>query len=183
MPTRAAPAKRRVSSLDALRRAGFRNTDISILFPENVGTKDFAHEKGTKAPEGVTAGAGTGAVIDGALGWLLVAVAVAGFLFSWWARLHLGALWSGTVTRKEGHHVIDMGPYHFVRHPIYTGFLTAVLGDALILGEVRGLVALAVLFLTWTIKSNLEERMMYERFGAEYIDYRSRVKGLVPFVY
>ena len=49
---------------------GTRNTDISVLLPENVGTKDFAHSKGTKAPEGATAGAGTGAVVGGALGWL-----------------------------------------------------------------------------------------------------------------
>jgi len=58
------------TAVDALRAAGFRSTDISVLFPENVGTKDFAHEKGTKAPEGASAGAGTGAVIGGALGWL-----------------------------------------------------------------------------------------------------------------
>lgn len=58
------------SAVDALKTAGFRNTDISVLFPENVGTKDFAHEKGTKAPEGATTGAGTGAVVGGALGWL-----------------------------------------------------------------------------------------------------------------
>ncbi|MGD0990014.1 MAG: DUF3341 domain-containing protein [Candidatus Sulfotelmatobacter sp.] len=57
-------------AVDTLKAAGFRNTDISVLFPENVGTKDFAHEKGTKAPEGATTGAGTGAVIGGALGWL-----------------------------------------------------------------------------------------------------------------
>src|SRR3982074_2401147 len=57
-------------AVDALRAAGFRNTDISLLFPENVGSKDFAHEKGTKAPEGATTGAGTGAVIGGGLGWL-----------------------------------------------------------------------------------------------------------------
>jgi hypothetical protein len=56
--------------VDALRAAGFRNSDISVLFPENRGTKDFAHEKGTKAPEGASAGAGTGAVLGGALGWL-----------------------------------------------------------------------------------------------------------------
>lgn len=56
--------------VDALRAAGFRNTDISVLFPENEGTKDFAHEKNTKAPEGTAAGAGTGAVVGGALGWL-----------------------------------------------------------------------------------------------------------------
>jgi hypothetical protein len=54
----------------ALKDAGFRNTDISVLFPENAGTKDFAHRKGTKAPEGAATGAGTGAVVGGALGWL-----------------------------------------------------------------------------------------------------------------
>jgi len=58
------------AAVDALRAAGFRNTDVSVLFPENVGTKDFAHEKGTKAPEGAATGAGTGAVLGGALGWL-----------------------------------------------------------------------------------------------------------------
>jgi hypothetical protein len=57
-------------AVDALRAAGFRNTDISVLFPENQGTKDFAHEKNTKAPEGTATGAGTGAVIGGTLGWL-----------------------------------------------------------------------------------------------------------------
>jgi hypothetical protein len=55
--------------VDALRTAGFRNSDISVLFPEKTGTKNFAHEKGTKAPEGASAGAGTGVVVGGALGW------------------------------------------------------------------------------------------------------------------
>src|ERR1017187_7107193 len=58
------------NGVDALKAAGFRNTDISVLFPENVGSKDFAHEKGTKAPEGAATGAGTGAVVGGTLGWL-----------------------------------------------------------------------------------------------------------------
>jgi hypothetical protein len=57
-------------AVDALRAEGFRNTDISVLFPENQGTKDFAHEKHTKAPEGTATGAGTGAVVGGTLGWL-----------------------------------------------------------------------------------------------------------------
>jgi hypothetical protein len=57
-------------AIESLRHFGFRNTDISVLFPENQGSKDFAHEKNTKAPEGATAGAGSGAVIGGALGWL-----------------------------------------------------------------------------------------------------------------
>jgi len=57
-------------AVDVLRAEGFRSTDISVLFPENEGTKDFAHEKATKAPEGTATGAGTGAVIGGTLGWL-----------------------------------------------------------------------------------------------------------------
>jgi hypothetical protein len=57
-------------AVDTLRHAGFRNTDISALFPDNAGTKDFAHEKNTKAPEGATTGATSGAVAGGVLGWL-----------------------------------------------------------------------------------------------------------------
>jgi len=57
-------------AVDALKSEGFRNTDISVLFPENSGTKDFAHSKGTKAPEGATTGATSGAVVGGTLGWL-----------------------------------------------------------------------------------------------------------------
>src|SRR5713226_9054442 len=59
------------SGIMSLKDANFRNEDISVLFPENVGTKDFAHQKGTKAPEGATTGAGTGAVIGGVVGWLV----------------------------------------------------------------------------------------------------------------
>jgi hypothetical protein len=58
------------NAVDVLKAEGFRNTDISVLFPETTGTKDFAHEKHTKAPEGATTGAGTGAVLGGTLGWL-----------------------------------------------------------------------------------------------------------------
>jgi hypothetical protein len=67
-------------SIEALRGGGFRAEDISVLFPENVGTKDFAHEKGTKAPEGASTGAGTGAAIGGVLGWLagIGAIAIPG---------------------------------------------------------------------------------------------------------
>lgn len=57
-------------AVDTLRTEGFRGSDISVLFPDNPGTKDFAHEKHTKAPEGATVGAGAGAVLGGTLGWL-----------------------------------------------------------------------------------------------------------------
>lgn len=58
-------------AIDQFRLAGFRPTDVSVLFPDNVGTKEFAHEKHTKAPEGVAAGAASGAVVGGTLGWLV----------------------------------------------------------------------------------------------------------------
>jgi len=59
------------AGVDNLKAAGFSNRDISVLFPQSAGSKDFAHEKGTKAPEGATAGAGTGIVLGGTMGWLL----------------------------------------------------------------------------------------------------------------
>ena len=58
------------AAVDTLRNRGFRNTDVSVLFPQNAGSKEFGHEKGTKSAEGAVAGGGTGAVIGGALGWL-----------------------------------------------------------------------------------------------------------------
>ena len=59
------------SGVDGLKAAGFSNRDISVLFPESAGTRDFAHEKGTKAPEGAAAGASTGVILGGAMGWLV----------------------------------------------------------------------------------------------------------------
>jgi hypothetical protein len=59
------------SGVDGLKTAGFSNRDISVLLPEGAGTRDFALQKGTKAPEGASAGAGTGIVLGGAMGWLL----------------------------------------------------------------------------------------------------------------
>src|SRR5436189_3456172 len=68
------------NAVETLESEGYRTTDISVLFPANQGTKDFAHEKGTKAPEGLATGATSGAVIGGALGWLagIGAIAIPG---------------------------------------------------------------------------------------------------------
>ena len=68
------------AGITTLRDANFRHEDISVLMPENIGTKDFAHERATKAPEGTAAGAGTGAVVGGVLGWLagIGAIAIPG---------------------------------------------------------------------------------------------------------
>src|SRR5205814_4139499 len=59
------------AAVDTLRAEGFRSEDVSVLYPDNVGSKDLATVKATKAPEGAATGAGSGAVIGGVLGWLV----------------------------------------------------------------------------------------------------------------
>src|SRR5215475_9394292 len=76
--------------------------------------------------------------------WVGVVVTALGIAFTFWARFHLGRNWSGQVVIKEEHELIRSGPYSFVRHPIYTGLLLAVLGTALVISEVRTLLALAL---------------------------------------
>ena len=83
-------------------------------------------------------------------------------------RLHLGRLWSGNITRKEGHRVIDTGPYALVRHPIYTGLLLAIFATAAAKGTVLGVLA-AVLFTVglWRV---YDQAFVYE--GKETIEDR-----------
>jgi Heat induced stress protein YflT len=80
--------------VNELKTGGFRNTDISVLFPESSGTRDLAHEKNTKAPEGASAGAGAGVILGGTLGWLagIGALAIPGFGPSIAAGLIMAAL-------------------------------------------------------------------------------------------
>jgi protein-S-isoprenylcysteine O-methyltransferase Ste14 len=111
-----------------------------------------------------------------------LALTIAGTGFAIWARVFLGRNWSAIVTIKQDHQMIQSGPYAVVRHPIYSGFLLALLGGALALGEIRGMLAFALAFLTWRIKSHLEEKFMEQRFGGEYATYKRRVKALIPFV-
>jgi protein-S-isoprenylcysteine O-methyltransferase len=115
----------------------------------------------------------------GMTGLLLVLLGIA---FSIWARLELGGNWSGTVTVKQGHTLIRRGPYTIVRHPIYSGLLLAFLGVAIILGQIRGLLGVGILSLSFWLKSRIEERFMLEQFGAEYRDYQRQVKALIPYV-
>jgi protein-S-isoprenylcysteine O-methyltransferase Ste14 len=110
-------------------------------------------------------------------------VTAGGLLFAVWARRHIGRNWSAIVTLKEGHELVTSGPYALVRHPIYTGLLFGFLGQAIALGQWRGLLAVALVYLALLRKYRLEERWMRERFGLAYDDYRRRVKALVPFLF
>jgi protein-S-isoprenylcysteine O-methyltransferase Ste14 len=108
------------------------------------------------------------------------ALTVAGLLFTVWARVHLGANWSATVTIKESHELITGGPYALVRHPIYSGLLLAFAGSALACGEWRGAIAVAVAAGAFRYKLRIEERWMEAQFGEAYRNYRKRVAALVP---
>lgn len=115
-------------------------------------------------------------------GWALAVLTLAGLLFTWWARLHLGRLWSGTITRKEGHRIVDTGPYALVRHPIYTGLITAILASAVAEATWPALLGGALVTLGLWLKARIEERFLTAELGADaYGAYRRRVPMLVPF--
>ena len=115
------------------------------------------------------------------IAWSCVALAALGFAFTWWARLHLGRLWSATVTRKPGHHVVDSGPYAIVRHPIYTGIIIAALATAMLRGYAAGFVGVVLIALGFYAKARLEEDFLRDELGEEaYCSYARRVPMLVP---
>ena len=109
-----------------------------------------------------------------------LAVTLAGCLFAIWARLALGSNWSGQATVKAGHELVVTGPYALARHPIYTGLVTAVLGTALAIGEMRCVVGFIIIVLALLIKMSQEERLMLQTFPEAYPQYQRRVKALIP---
>jgi protein-S-isoprenylcysteine O-methyltransferase Ste14 len=113
--------------------------------------------------------------------WIGVALLALGLAFSVWARVHLGRNWSGLVTVKQGHELIRTGPYAWVRHPIYTGLLGALLGTVIVSGTVRALIGLAIITAALLRKLRIEEGFMRETFPGEYERYRAEVPALIPF--
>ncbi|HWE26826.1 MAG TPA: isoprenylcysteine carboxylmethyltransferase family protein [Polyangia bacterium] len=114
--------------------------------------------------------------------YVALALEVAGVGFAIWAREHLGRLWSGMVTLKESHRIVRSGPYRFVRHPIYTGILVALVGAIVARGDVAGLVAFALFAVGIARKIAIEESLLTGRFGADYADYRRNVAAIIPFI-
>ena len=111
---------------------------------------------------------------------LAVAITAAGLGFALWARAYLGTNWSGTVTVKVGHQLVRTGPYRWVRHPIYFGMVLAMFGTALERNQVRGLVAVVLLYAGFKVKSRIEERAMSNTFGAEYDEYSRSTGAILP---
>jgi protein-S-isoprenylcysteine O-methyltransferase Ste14 len=115
--------------------------------------------------------------------YALIGVILAGLSLTWWARIHLGRLWSSAITRKEKHRLVDTGPYAFVRHPIYTGLITALLATGATEATPVALLGAVIIALSLWLKARAEESFLAAELGSDtYGSYRRRVPMLVPFL-
>lgn len=116
--------------------------------------------------------------------YLLAAATLAGVTLTWWARIHLGRLWSSAITRKEDHRIVDSGPYALVRHPIYTGLIAAILASAMAEATAPALLGAALIVFGLWVKASAEERFLTAELGADaYQAYRRRVPMLMPVLW
>jgi len=101
-----------------------------------------------------------------------------------WARRTLGQFYSGHVSVIEGQPLVQSGPYHFIRHPAYAGYLLIAMGLALGYSSLTGLVAIVTLLLPSLLyRMNVEEKLLFEHFGEVYRRYRNRTKRLIPGIW
>jgi protein-S-isoprenylcysteine O-methyltransferase Ste14 len=111
-------------------------------------------------------------------------VTLAGVLVAVWARATLGGFWSSRVVLKQDHHVIERGPYRYVRHPIYSGVLLMMLGTAVLSGRLIAVFLLGIAFLLLWVKARREEQLLAEHLHESYARYQAQVRWLlIPFVF
>jgi protein-S-isoprenylcysteine O-methyltransferase len=119
-----------------------------------------------------------------ALEVVAVLLFVLGLALRWWAIVTLGRFFTVDVTIEKDHELVERGPFHWLRHPSYTGVLLAFLGFAL---SLQNWAALLVVLLPITAafihRINVEEEALTRVLGAQYREYIGRTKRLVPFVY
>jgi protein-S-isoprenylcysteine O-methyltransferase Ste14 len=111
------------------------------------------------------------------VGVLLIA---SGLGFACWARYHLGENWSGVVTLKEGHELIRTGPYRNIRHPIYTGMLLGLLGTAIAIGTIGGLIGFVIAWASFYAKARREESFLAKEFGASFTEHQRHTGMFLP---
>lgn len=120
--------------------------------------------------------------LSAAAAWTAVGATAMGFLFAWWARIYLGRLWSGSITRKAQHRIVETGPYGIVRQPIYTGLILAVWASAVLKATILAFPGALAMTAGFVIKARLEERFLRQELGAEaYDSYRRQVPMLIPY--
>jgi protein-S-isoprenylcysteine O-methyltransferase Ste14 len=169
-------AKRSVRGGSWLRGAGFRVALIVIIF---LAIRSGLFQQFSEYFSYQSSTAGTLNILLGVIG---VALCVAGFAFAVWARVYLGRNWGMPMTLQEGHELVTSGPYAFVRHPIYTGFLLAMAGSIFADGTIwLGILVVAGIYFIYSAKT--EEKIMRQQFPNEYPGYIQRTKMLIPFVW
>jgi len=109
-----------------------------------------------------------------------IATTAAGLLFSVWARLTLGSNWSGTVTIKANHELIRRGPYRFIRHPIYTGMLLALLATAVTQRLASGLLGFIIILFALYRKARREESFLAQEFGTAFAEQQRHTGMFLP---
>lgn len=150
---------------------------LSYMFPLAIGLtllfNPRAHYSwlGMRFAPDTTALAVSGVVLTGA-----------GVAFAMWSRFVLGENWSSAVSIRKNHELIRLGPYRTMRHPIYTGMLMGLLGTALVVGEVRGLLALVILWLGFYLKARKEEAFLTREFGAGFEAHAQHTGMFLPRV-
>ena len=94
-----------------------------------------------------------------------------------------GRLWSRSVTQKDGHYIVDTGPYGLVRHPIYTGISLATIATGIMRGTALAFAGAFLLIFSFYIKARLEEQFLRAQLGpTNYDAYKRRVPMLIPFL-
>ncbi|CAN5304798.1 isoprenylcysteine carboxylmethyltransferase family protein [soil metagenome] len=116
------------------------------------------------------------------VGIIGLAISFVGGIVACWSRFLLGKNWSLAVQRKEDHELIQTGLYKIVRHPIYSGLLLLFSGNAIIVGDYRAIIAVAIVFFSFWYKLKKEERILTETFGEKYSAYKNKTKALIPFI-
>ncbi|MGO9953455.1 MAG: methyltransferase family protein [Dissulfurispiraceae bacterium] len=107
---------------------------------------------------------------------------ISGLGIALWGRIALGRNWNMYPALKENHELIERGPYAYVRHPMYSGLLLMFLGTVIWYATVAGIaIFVASLLGTW-FKLRQEEKLLTKHFGECYLNYKARVKALIPFV-
>lgn len=113
----------------------------------------------------------------------LAATAI-GLLTACWARAHLGRNWSGLVVIKDDHKLISSGPYSWVRHPIYTGLILAMIGSAMTAGTITAILGVSQITIAFVTKLSHEERLLEAEFGMKHRALCFLVPDkLLPFIF
>ncbi|MFT3901603.1 MAG: isoprenylcysteine carboxylmethyltransferase family protein [Niabella sp.] len=116
------------------------------------------------------------------VGFIGLSISIIGAIIACISRYKLGKNWSLSVQRKENHQLIQDGVYKFVRHPIYTGLLLLFIGNAIIVGDYRAIIAVLIVFVSLWLKLKREEKLLTKTFGTEYTEYKNQSKALIPYL-